>query len=165
MEKLTKSEKIKSLEQQSNITLISTSVAIISFFILLYAQNLVKTNYLKSHTFLLITDITFAVLTLGIAAIAYFKKKSWLWEYVIFGGVVTIGYYFLLNPGISGLPFLYSETGNTLKVSPFVLKIAQIFNTNYVIYGLWAVNVIYCILAIFLHTVKYNKIKNSRVQK
>lgn len=165
MEKITKLEKNKSLEQQSNITLISTSVAIVSFFVLLYAQNLVKTNYLKSHTFLLITDIICGVLTLGIALVAYFKKKKWLWEYVIFGGVMTIGYYLLLNPGVSGLPFLYTETENTLKVSPFVMKIAHILNTNYVIYSLWAVNVIYCILTITLHTIKYNKIKNLRVQK
>ena len=78
---------------------------------------------------------------------------------------MTIGYYFLLNPGLTGLPFLYSETDSGLKVSGAALKLADLLKTTHIIYGLWAANVLYCILAIALHSVKYNTIKNIKTVK
>lgn len=165
MENLTKIEKRKSMEQESNITLISTAVAIVSFFILLYAQNIVKTNYLRAQTFLTIVDIVYAASAVGITVAAIIKKEKWLWEYAIFGAVMAIGYYFLLKPGVSGLPFLYKEAEGTLSISNFAMKISAILKTTNIIYGLWAVNVIYCVLTIALHSVKYNKIKNSKASK
>ena len=165
MDILTKTDKRKTLERESNITLVSTAVAILSFFVLLYAQSIVRTNFLKSGTFLTIVTFAYALCTVGIAVFASVKKVKWLWEYVIFGFVMTVGYYFLLNPGITGLPFLYSETESSLKVSQFALKLSSILQTSHIIYGLWAVNVLYCVLAIALHSVKYNKIKNNKMGK
>lgn len=162
MDILTKTDKKRSLEQESNITLVSTAVAILSFFVLLYAQSIVKTNFLKANTFLTIVTAAYALCTVGVAAFAIIKKSKWLWEYVIFGAVMTIGYYFLLNPGVTGLPFLYTETDSSLKISEFALKISSILKTSHIIYGLWAVNVLYCVLAIALHSVKYNKIKRTK---
>ena len=165
MNNLTKTDKKKHLEQEANITLTSTSVAIISFFVLLYAQSIVKTHYLKSETFLTIVTLVYAALTVAVGAYAIVKKEKWLWEYAIFGLVMTVGYYFLLNPGVTGLPFLYKETESGLKISNSALKLANLLKTTHIIYGLWAANVLYCILAIALHSVKYNKIKNIKVSK
>jgi len=161
MDNITKTEKLKSMERESNITLVSTTVAIISFFILMYAQSIIKTNYLRAHTFLATVDIAYAVCTVGVAAYAIIKKEKWLWEYAVFGLVMSIGYYFLLFPGVSGLPFLYKETENSLVISQAVLNFSKILKTTNIIYALWAINVIYCVLAIALHSVKYNKIKNN----
>ncbi len=165
MDILTKTDKRKTLEQESNITLVSTAVAILSFFVLLYAQSIVRTNFLKAGTFLTVVTFAYALCTVGIGVFAAVKKVKWLWEYVIFGFVMTVGYYFLLNPGVTGLPFLYTETHSSLKISGFALKLSSILQTSHIIYGLWAVNVLYCILAIALHSVKYNRIKNNKVSK
>ena len=137
MNNITKTEKKRNLEQESNITLTSTSVAIISFFVLLYAQSIVKTNYLKSGTFLTIVTLAYAVATVAVAAYAITKKEKWLWEYAIFGAVMTVGYYFLLNPGVTGLPFLYSETESSLKISATALKLSALLKTSHIIYALW----------------------------
>ncbi len=165
MNNLTKTDKKKHLEQEANITLTSTSVAIVSFFILLYAQSIVKTHYLKSGTFLTIVALVYAAATIAVGAYAMMKKEKWLWEYAIFGLVMTVGYYFLLNPGVTGLPFLYSETESGLKISSAALAISNLLKTSHIIYGLWAANVLYCILSIALHSVKYNKIKNTKATK
>ena len=53
---ITKTDKLKAMERESNITLISTAVAIVSFFLLLYAQNLTKTNTIASQKFLTIIE-------------------------------------------------------------------------------------------------------------
>ena len=76
MNNITKTEKKRNLEQESNITLTSTSVAIISFFVLLYAQSIVKTNYLKSGTFLTIVTLAYAVATVAVAREKKETKKE-----------------------------------------------------------------------------------------
>lgn len=91
MENFTKTEKLKSMEKETNITLISTSVSIISFFLLLYAQNLLKTNAIRAMSFLTVIEIIYAVSAIAVAVVAIAKKKSWLWEYAIFGIIMAIG--------------------------------------------------------------------------
>lgn len=164
MENFTKTEKLKSMEKETNITLISTSVSIISFFLLLYAQNLLKTNAIRAMSFLTVIEIIYAVSAIAVAVVAIAKKKSWLWEYAIFGIIMAIGYY-LMHHGVSGIPFIYKESGTTVTISPLAQKLSKIIKTNYIIYALWAVNVVYCVLTIVLHSVKYNKIKKIKVDK
>lgn len=164
MENFTKTEKLKSMEKETNITLISTSVSIISFFLLLYAQNLLKTNAIRAMSFLTVIEIIYAVSAIAVAVVAIAGKKSWLWEYAIFGIIMAIGYY-LMHHGVSGIPFIYKESGTSVTISPLAQKLSTIIKTNYIIYALWAVNVVYCVLTIVLHSVKYNKIKKIKVDK
>lgn len=155
--------KTKALEQESNITLISTSVAILSFFVLLYVHSAITTNFIAAQTTLNFIEVFLLVGAIVTAGIAIWKKKYFLFEYTAFCLVMAIGYYFLEN-GASGIPFLFTEKNGTFTVSPIAMKLSAILRTNYIIYGLWAVNVLYCILTIVLHTVKYTKIKNAGKQ-
>ncbi len=164
MENFTKTDKIKSMEKETNITLISTAVSIISFFLLLYAQSLLKTNAIAAMSFLTAIEIIYSVSAVAVAVTAIVKKQKWLWEYAIFGVVMAVGYY-LMHHGVSGIPFIYKESGTTVTISPIAQKLSAIIKTNYIIYALWAVNVVYCILTIVLHSVKYNKIKKTKVDK
>ncbi|MDY3304854.1 MAG: hypothetical protein SOW78_11390 [Clostridia bacterium] len=154
------SEKTQILERESNITLVSATIAILSFFVLLYIQTLVTTNVAEAQLPLAITEITYLVLAMAAAMISAFKRKKYLLEYTAFCVVMAIGYYLLKN-GASGIPFVYKESANSITISPMGAKLAGILKTNYIIYALWGINVLYCILTISLHTVKYNKIKNS----
>lgn len=155
--------KAKALEQESNITLISTSAAILSFFVLLYVHNAITTNFIAAQTLINVLEIILLATSVVTAAIAIWKKKYFLFEYTAFCLVMAVGYYLLEN-GASGIPFLFSEKDGTFTVSSFAMKLANILKTNYIIYGLWAVNVLYCIATIVLHTVKYTKIKNAGKQ-
>lgn len=164
MENITKTDKLKSMEKETNITLFSTAVSIISFFMLLYSQNLLKTNAVRAQSFLTAVEIIYALSAVTFTLTAIFKKKNWLWEYVAFTAVMAVGFY-LMHHGVAGIPFLVKDTGDTFKVSPLAVKLSKIIQTNYVIYALWAVNVIYCVLTIVFHSVKYNKIKKIKVDK
>lgn len=155
--------KTKALEQESNITLISTSVAILSFFVLLYVHNAITTNFLSAQSFINVLEIALLAIGVVTAGFAIWQKKYFLFEYTAFCLVMAIGYYFLEN-GASGIPFLFSEKDGVFTVSALGMTLAKILRTTYIIYGLWAVNVIYCIATIVLHTVKYTKIKNAGKQ-
>ena len=163
-ETMTKPDKIKAMEKESNITLVSTAVAIVSFFFLLYAQNLTKTNAIVAQKFLTAIEILYLASAVGVILFAVIKKKSWLWEYAIFGIVMALGYY-LMHHGVSGIPFLIKESGNTISISPFAVKLSKIIRTDYITYALWAINVLYCVLSIALHSIRYNKIKKTKVEK
>ncbi len=156
-------DKTKALEQESNITLISTSVAILSFFVLLYVHNAITTNFLSAQSFLNVLEILLLAAAAVTAGFAIWKKKYFLFEYTAFCLVMSIGYYFLEN-GASGIPFLFSEKDGVFTVTPLGMSLSKILRTTYIIYGLWAVNLIYCIATIVLHTVKYTKIKNAGKQ-
>ena len=164
MENITKTDKLKSMEKETNITLISTAVSIISFFILLYSQNLLKTNAVRAQSFLTAIEIIYAISAVTVTLVALMNKKNWLWEYVAFTAVMAVGFY-LMHHGVSGIPFLVKDTGDTFTISHLAMKLSKIIQTNYVIYALWAINVIYCVLTIVLHSVKYNKIKKIKVDK
>lgn len=164
MENITKTDKLKSMEKETNITLFSTAVSIISFFILLYSQNLLKTNAVRAQSFLTAIEIIYALSAVVFTLTAIIKKKNWLWEYVAFTAVMAVGFY-LMHHGVSGIPFLVKETADSFTISPLAAKLSKVIQTNYVIYALWAVNVIYCVLTIVLHSVKYNKIKKIKVSK
>ena len=116
-ETMTKNDKIKAMEKESNITLVSTAVAIVSFFFLLYAQNLTKTNAIVAQKFLTAIEILYLASAVGVILFAVIKKKSWLWEYAIFGIVMALGYY-LMHHGVSGIPFLIKEAKRMEKEYP-----------------------------------------------
>ncbi len=164
MENITKTDKLKSMEKETNITLISTAVSIISFFILLYSQNLLKTNAIRAQSFLTVIEAIYAISAVVVAVVAIVKKKNWLWEYAVFGIIMAAGFY-LMHHGVSGIPFLVKESEGTITISPLAQKLSAIIQTNYMIYALWAANVLYCIFTIVLHSVKYNKIKKIKVAK
>ena len=88
---MTKTDKIKAMEKESNITLISTAVSIVSFFFLLYAQNLFKTNILAAFKLLTAIEIVYLATALVAAGFAIFTKRKWLWEYVIFSVIMVLG--------------------------------------------------------------------------
>ena len=161
---MTKTDKLKAMEKESNITLVSTAVSIVSFFLLLYAQNLLATNTMNAFKFLTAVEIIYVGVAVVAAVGAIAKKKSWLWEYAVFGIVMAIGYY-LMHHGVSGIPGLIKETENTYSPSPLAIKLGKIITTTYITYALWAINVVYCVISIALHSVKYNKIKKSKVDK
>ena len=161
---ITKTDKIKAMEKESNITLVSTAIAIVSFFLLLYAQNIYATNVKVGYKFITAIEIIYLALAVVSAGVAVFSKKSWFWEYAAFGIVMAIGYY-LMHHGVSGIPFLVKESGNTFSVSPIAVKLSKILRTDYITYALWAVNVLYCVLSIALHSIRYNKIKKLKVDK
>lgn len=152
--------KARALERESNITLVSTSVAIVSFFLMLYIHNAVTTNFVAATGMLTVIEILFLVASVACAAVAIWKKKAFLWEYVAFCLIMAIGYYFLQH-GVSGIPGMVSEGDGTFTVRPIAVKLSTIITTKNVIYGLWAVNVLYCVLTIVLHSVKYTKIKKG----
>ncbi len=162
--KITKSEKIKFMERESNITLISTAVAITSFFVLFYAQSML-TNFLRAQSFLAIVAIVYAIASVGVGVMAVVKKQKWLWEYVVFGLVMAVGYYFMRNPGVSGLTFIYPENEIGMQSGPMINQVAKLLSATNIKYGLWAANLLYCVLTIALHSVKYNKIKNTKISK
>ena len=70
-----------------------------------------------------------------------------------------------MENGVAGIPFLVKESAGTFTVSPLAVKLSKIIRTDYITYALWAINVIYCVLSIALHSVKYNKIKKLKVDK
>lgn len=152
--------KARALERESNITLISTSVAIVSFFLLIYVHNSITTNYVAATQFLSVTEVILLLASVVCAAVAIWKKKSFLWEYAIFGIVLTIAYYLLEN-GAAGIPGLVKDTGDTFTVTPLAMKLSAILTSKHIIYFLWAVNVLYCIYAIVIHSLKYSKIKKG----
>lgn len=154
------SEKAMILERESNITLISASLAILSFFVLLYIQTTVTTNAAEAQFPLAITGVSYLVVAMITAMLSAFKKKAYFLEYTAFCAVMAVGYYLLKN-GASGIPFVYQESAKSITISPLGMKLASILKTNYIIYALWGINVLYCILTVTLHTVKYNKIKKS----
>lgn len=152
--------KAQALERESNITLISTTVAIVSFFLLIYVHNAIKTNYLAATEFLGIIEVLLLVAAAGCAVFAIWKKKNFLWEYVVFALVLALSYYLLEN-GTAGIPGMVKETGDTFIVSPIAMKLSTILTTKYIIYFLWAVNVLYCVYTIVIHSVNYTRIKKS----
>lgn len=162
--KITKSEKIKFMERESNITLISACVAICSFFVLFYAQSML-TNFLKAQKFLAVVACVYAVVAVAVAVFAVAKKKKFLWEYAIFALVMAIGYYFMRNPGVSGLTLIYPANEIGLQSGPGINQVAKLLSATNIKYGLWVANLLYCLLSIALHSVKYNKIKNTRTIK
>ena len=95
--------KAQALERESNITLISTTVAIVSFFLLIYVHNAIKTNYLAATEFLGVIEVLLLVAAAGCAVFAIWKKKNFLWEYVVFALVLALSYYLLEN-GTAGIP-------------------------------------------------------------
>lgn len=151
--------KARALERESNITLVSTSVAIVSFFLMLYIHNAVTTNFVAATGMITVIEILFLVAAVACAVVAIWKKKTFLWEYVAFCLIMAIGYH--LIPGVSGIPGMVSEGDGTFTVRPIAVKLSTIITTKNVIYGLWAVNVLYCVLTIVLHSVKYTKIKKG----
>lgn len=152
--------KARALERESNITLISTSVAIISFFLLIYVHTSITTNFVAASQFLTVAEVLIALVSVGCGVVALWKKKSFLWEYAIFGIILVVSYYLLQN-GVAGIPFLVKETADTFTVSPLAMKLSVILNSKYIIYFLWAVNVMYCVYAIVFHSLKYSKIKKG----
>ena len=155
-----KQNKAKALERESNLTLVSTTVAIVSFFLMLYIHNIVTTNFIKAQGFLSVLELIFLILSVGCAFVALWKKHTFLWEYAGVAFVLCIGYYLLEN-GVSGIPGLVSEANGTFTVSNAAVFLSKIINTKTVIYALWAFNVIYCVLTIVLHSAKYTKIKRG----
>ena len=155
-----KQTKAKALERESNLTLISTSVAIVSFFLMLYVHNIIKTNFLSAQTFLTVFEILFLAGAVVLALIAIIKKKNFLWEYVIVFLVLSAGYYLLEN-GVSGIPGMMTVADGSVTISKAAVFLAKFINSQTVIYALWAFNVIYCVATIVYHSVKYTKIKKG----
>lgn len=154
------SEKTKALEKESNITLISTAVVICSFFILLYIQNLITVDFIKAQGVLLFAEAAFAVLGVVALAVGIIRKEKYFFEYTAFFLILALGYYFLKN-GASGIPGLIKDADGMVTISEFAMKVSKIFQSKYIILGLWAINVVYGILTITLHTVKYSKIRKG----
>ena len=155
-----KLNKAKALETESNLTLVSASVAIVSFFLMLYIHNAVTTNFVGAQGFLSIIQFVLLALAVGTGFVAVWKKYTFLWEYVGVALVLCIGYYFLKN-GASGIPGLVSDANGTFTVSETAVFLSKIINTKTVIYALWAFNVLYCVLTIVYHSAKYTKIKKG----
>lgn len=155
-----KLNKAKALETESNLTLVSATVAIVSFFLMLYVHNAVTTNFIKAQSFLSIIQFVLLVTAVGIAFVAVWKKHTFLWEYAAVALVLCTGYYFLEN-GASGIPGLVSDANGTFTVSETAVLLSKIINTKTVIYALWAFNVLYCVLTIVFHSAKYTKIKKG----
>ncbi|MBQ4630351.1 MAG: hypothetical protein IJB70_05150 [Clostridia bacterium] len=152
----------KMLEKESNITLVSVSVAIVSFLIMLYVQNAVTVRYLDvGQPLLAVLRIVLLVASVGTAAVAIWKKKFYLFEYTVFTLILALGYH-ILKEGPVGIPFLYRDAGD-IQVPNALGKVLQPYlQNNYVLYGLWGVNVLYCVYAIVVHSIRYTKIKNTK---
>ena len=155
-----KQNKQMALEKESNLTLVSTTVAILSFFLMLYTHNAVTTNFVRATGFLSIIQFVLLGVSAVMAIFALLKKKTFLWEYVVVGLVLCLGYYFLEN-GVSGIPGLVKEGNGTFTVSQSAEFLSKIINTKTVIYALWAFNVVYCVFTIVFHSVRYSKIKKG----
>lgn len=156
-----KLNKAKALETESNLTLVSTTVAIVSFFLMLYVHNAVTTNFVEAQGFLSIIQFILLVIAVAIGIVAVWKKHTFLWEYAAVALVLCIGYYFLEN-GTSGIPGMVSDANGTFTVSETAVFLSKIINTKTVIYALWAFNVLYCVLTIVFHSAKYTKIKKGK---
>lgn len=153
--------KAKLLERESNITLVSVSVAIVSFLMMLYVHNAVAVNYITAQKMCGILKYILLAAALGTVVVGIWKKKFYLFEYSVFTLILAGGYYLIEYPGISGIPFIYKEfSDGTIQITEFGAKLAPYFNTTYIVYGLWTVNVLYCVYAIVVHSVRYTKIKN-----
>ncbi len=148
------------LEKESNLTLVSTTVAIVSFFVMLYIHNAVTTNFVMATGLLTVLQFITLVLSVGMAVVAIWKKCTFLWEYVVVCVVLCIGYYLLEN-GVSGIPGLVKEAEGSFTMSQFALSLSKVINTKTVIYALWAFNVVYCVAAIVFHSARYTKIKKG----
>ena len=153
--------KARALERESNITLVSTSLSIISFILMLYIQNMVTTNFLTAKSFLNIIIFILAVGFVATILVAIWKKKFFLFEYSAFCLVFMIGYY-LLPRGASAFSFLFPSQEGAFIVTPLRAKLSQILTTTNITYALWTLNVLYCILTISLHTLKYSRIKSGK---
>ena len=155
-----KHNKAAALERESNLTLVSTSVAIVSFFLMLYIHNAVTTNFVAASRMLTILELIFVAAGVACAAFAICKKKTFLWEYAAVCLVLAAGYYLLQN-GVAGIPGMVKETADSFTVSPMAQKLSKIITTKNMVYALWAFNVLYCVLTIVLHSAKYTKIKKG----
>jgi len=155
-----KQNKVMALERESNITLVSTTVAILSFFLMLYVHNAVTTNFVQATGFLSIIQMLLLVAFLGLAVVAIWKKHTFLWEYAIVAIVLCLGYYLLEN-GVSGIPGLVKEAEGSFTVSKTAVLLSKIVNTQTVIYALWAFNVVYCVATIIFHSARYTRIKKG----
>lgn len=154
--------KARALERESNITLISITVIILSFFLLLYIHSAFKTNYTTALGIINVVSILFLIGAVVCAAIAIWKKKTVLWEYVVFAFIMAVAYY-LLPRGASGIPGLMKEADGMLIISDFGQKVAKIITSQNIIYALWGTNVLYCIFTIVFHSARYTKIKKGNI--
>lgn len=152
--------KARALERESNITLISITVIILSFFLLLYVHSAFKTNYNTALEIINVVSVLFIVGAVVCAFFAIVKKKTFLWEYAVFAFVIAIAYY-LLPRGASGIPGLIKEGDGMLVISDFASKIGSILSSQNIIYALWGINVLYCIFTIVFHSARYTKIKKG----
>ncbi len=155
-----KLNKAKALETESNLTLVSATVAIVSFFMMLYVHNAVTTNFIEAQGFLSIIQFVLLVIAVATGIVAVWKKYTFLWEYAVVALVLCTGYYLLEN-GVSGIPGLVSDANGTFTVSETAVLLSKIINTKTVIYALWAFNVVYCVFTIAYHSAKYTKIKKG----
>lgn len=154
--------KSKALERESNITLISVMVIIVSFFLLLYVHSAFKTNYTVALGIINAVDILFVLAAIVCGVFAVWKKKTFLWEYAVFALVLAICYYFLPR-GVSGIPGLMSEKDGVLTVSAIAEKLSKVITSQNITYALWGVNVLYCIFTIVFHSARYTKIKKGNM--
>ncbi|MBE7050438.1 MAG: hypothetical protein E7394_06650 [Ruminococcaceae bacterium] len=155
--------KAKALERESNITLISVMVIIVSFFLLLYVHNAFKVNYVASLGIINVISVLFVIAAVVCVVFAIWKKKTFLVEYAVFALILALLYY-LLPRGASGIPGLYEEKDGMLVVSDFAMKMAKILTNQNITYSLWGVNVLYCIYTIIFHSVRYTKIKKGNIK-
>ena len=155
-----KQNKAMALEKESNLTLVSTTVAILSFFLMLYVHNAVTTNFVQATGFLSIIQMLLLLASLGLAVVAIWKKHTFLWEYFAVAIVLCLGYYLLEN-GVSGIPGLVKEAEGSFTVSKTAVLLSKIVNTQTVIYALWAFNVVYCVATIVFHSARYTRIKKG----
>ncbi len=155
--------KAKALERESNITLISVMVIIVSFFLLLYIHSAFKTNYTTALGIINVITVLFVIAAVLCIVFALWKKKNFLWEYAVFALVIAVLYY-LLPRGASAIPGLIQEKDGMVIISDFASKIAKILTSQYIIYALWGVNVLYCIFTIVFHSARYTKIKKGNIK-
>ncbi|MBQ4528138.1 MAG: hypothetical protein II998_08700 [Clostridia bacterium] len=161
-QKEAKATRAKLLERESNITLVSVSVAIVSFLMMLYVQNAVTVDYLDvGQPLLAVLRIVLLVASVGTAAVAIWKKKFYLFEYTVFTFILALGYH-ILKEGPVGIPFLYNDAGDNLAPNALGRVLEPYLKNNYVLYGLWGVNVLYCVYAIVVHSIRYTRIKKIK---
>jgi len=129
---------------------------------MLYVNNAVTINYPVAQSMASIIKYILLISAVATAVVAIWKKKYFLFEYTVFTFILAIGYYLIEYPGISGIPFVYKETADSIIITDFGMKIAKYFQTKYIVYGLWAVNVIYCVFSIVFHSIKYTRIKKTK---
>ena len=154
--------KAAALERESNITLISITVIIFSFFLLLYVHSAFKTNYSTALDIINVVTIILFIGAVVCAVLAVWKKRSFLWEYVVFAILMAVAYYFLPR-GASGIPGLMQETEGMIVVTDLGQKLSGIITSQNIIYALWGINVLYCIFTIVFHSARYTKIKKGNI--